>query len=156
MNLVILSGYLAKNPELRKTQTGKSVCKFTLAIRRNQDKTDFIPVTVWEHTAEFVQKYFRKGDRIEVTGRLRQNIWTDDGGTKHYSLEVDGTNVEFGERIGERAGQREQTVAPQVSPPVQSSSSAQLTPPVSPTPPVQYYEQQGFAPISDMEEDFPF
>lgn len=98
MNQATLSGYISTDIELRRTESGKAVCGFNLAIRRTKDITDFIPITCWESTAEFVSKYFKKGSRIEVIARVQRRDWEDDTGKKHYSLEIVARDVEFGER----------------------------------------------------------
>lgn len=98
MNKVLLSGFLGHDPELRQTNSGKSVCNLSLAVRRSQEITDFIPVTCWQATADFAAKYFKKGSRIEVCGRLQKRAWEDDAGNRHTTLEVIAESVEFGER----------------------------------------------------------
>lgn len=98
MNKVLLSGFLGQEPELRRTNSGKSVCNLSLAVRRSQEITDFIPVTCWQVTADFAAKYFKKGSRIEVCGRLQKRTWKDEAGTNHSTLEVIAESVEFGER----------------------------------------------------------
>lgn len=98
MNKVLLSGFLGHDPELRQTNSGKSVCNLSLAVRRSQEITDFIPVTCWQATADFAAKYFKKGSRIEVCGRLQKRTWEDDAGNRHATLEVIAESVEFGER----------------------------------------------------------
>lgn len=136
MNLVILSGFIANDLGSRTTGTGKTVCNFNLAVRRNQNDTDFIPVTCWGSTADFLCRNFHKGSRIEVTGRLRQNNWTDDKGTKHYSLVVDASELSFGERAPKQ-GQNQEVSAEHT--PVQEYVPAYGYPPVpdlAPTPDV--------------------
>lgn len=94
MNNATLLGRLTKQPELKQTQSGQSFCTFTLAIDRkykNQDgtrETDFIPCVAWRHTAEFIAKYFHKGERILVEGEIRPRSWEDDAGQRRYMTEV--------------------------------------------------------------------
>lgn len=94
MNNATLLGRLTKQPELKQTQSGQSFCTFTLAIDRkykNQDgtrDTDFIPCVAWRHTAEFIAKYFHKGERMAVTGEIRPRSWEDDTGQRRYMTEV--------------------------------------------------------------------
>ena len=74
LNQITVMGRLTKEPELRTTGGGTSVCSFTLAVDRDygEDKqTDFIPVVAWKKTAEFVSKYFSKGRMACVAGRLQ-------------------------------------------------------------------------------------
>ena len=72
MNSVSISGRLAGEPELRRTQAGTAVCSFCVAVDRpgSKDNVDFIDCVAWEKRGEFVSKYFRKGDPIEVCGVL--------------------------------------------------------------------------------------
>lgn len=70
MNKIILIGRLTKDPDLRATKSGKSVTSFALAVNRRDDGTDFINCVAWEKTAELMQKYCHRSDRIGITGRL--------------------------------------------------------------------------------------
>ena len=103
LNRVILMGRLTADPELRQTQSGISFVKFNIAVDRKfkndngEHQTDFISVTAWRKTAEFVSKYFSKGKMIIVEGSLRNNDYTDANGVKHYSMDVQADNVSFGE-----------------------------------------------------------
>ena len=99
-NKVILVGNLAVDPELKQTQSGVSVCSFTLAVNRkyNKDGTnecDFITIQTWRQTAEFVAKYFKKGKPILVCGSLQTRNWTDKDGNKRYATEVVADEVSF-------------------------------------------------------------
>lgn len=88
MNSVILSGRLTKKPELRSTQSGVSVCQFSLAVNRDKDKTDFIECICFNKTAENLCRYKDKGEMIELTGRMENNSYTDKEGKKHYKTIV--------------------------------------------------------------------
>lgn len=105
INKVILMGRITADPELRQTPSGIASCKFTVAVDRgfkNKDgekQTDFIRVTAWRATAEFVSKYFSKGKMIIVEGSLRNNDYEKDG-VKHYSMDVQADKVSFGESKG--------------------------------------------------------
>jgi single-strand DNA-binding protein len=99
-NKVILVGNLAVDPELKQTQSGVSVCSFTIAVNRkyNKDGTnecDFITIQTWRQTAEFVAKYFKKGKSILVCGSLQTRNWTDKDGNKRYATEVVADEVSF-------------------------------------------------------------
>ena len=102
MNIVIIKGRLTAEPEIRTTQSGTTVCKFTIAVDRdykNADGTktcDFIPVTVWRNTAEFVSKYFKKGDMVLIQGALYTDKYTDKDGNNRISYFVQGDKIEFG------------------------------------------------------------
>ena len=90
MNKVILIGRLTKEPELRQTPQGTAVCSFTIAVNRRfakENQTDFINCTAWQNTAEFICKYFHKGDMIAVVGRLETRQWEKDG-KKQYATDV--------------------------------------------------------------------
>lgn len=94
-NKVILGGRLTADPELKTTPTGVSVTSFTVAVNRNykskngdEPQADFIDVTAWRQTAEFITRYFRKASSICVVGSLQKRSWTDNQGQKRYSTEV--------------------------------------------------------------------
>lgn len=88
MNIVILSGHIATEPEERKTQSGKSVTSFRLAVNRGKDReADFFSVSAWEQKGEFIRRYWRKGDGIEIRGRLTTSVWEKDG-AKQYTTSV--------------------------------------------------------------------
>lgn len=96
-------GRLTREPELRTTQSGISVVSFTLAVERDfqrgeQRETDFIDIVAWRGTADFVHKYFRKGQLVAVSGRLQSRKWEDKQGQKRVSFEVQADEVHFAER----------------------------------------------------------
>lgn len=93
LNKVILGGRLTSDIELKQTQSGLSVCSFSLAVNRKgakdqEQKTDFIDCTAWRQTAEFLSRYFRKGSSLCVVGNLQKSEWTDQNGQKRYKVEV--------------------------------------------------------------------
>ena len=104
LNRIILMGRLARDPELRHTQTGTPVASFRLAVDRDfKDKTtgekatDWIDVVAWRQTAEFVSRFLTKGRMAAVEGRLQMRDWTDRDGNKRTSAEVVADNVYFGD-----------------------------------------------------------
>lgn len=104
INKVILMGRLTADPELRQTTSGISVCRFTVAVNRQfadkqtgERQADYINVTAWRSTADFVARYFHKGSMIIVEGSLRNDNYTDQNGVKHYNMNVQADNVTFGE-----------------------------------------------------------
>jgi len=104
MNQIVIMGRLTRDPELRHTPNGVAVASFTLAVDRGftpkdggDRQTDFIDVVAWRNTAEFVSKYFTKGQMAAVTGRLQIRDWTDKDGNKRRSAEVVAENVYFTE-----------------------------------------------------------
>lgn len=100
LNKAILMGRLTKDPELRHTGTGKPVATFTVAIDNGygeNKKTDFINCVAWNKTAEFVSKWFAKGQMIVVEGRILTRTWDGADGRKNYATEVIASEVHFGE-----------------------------------------------------------
>ena len=82
-------GGLTKDCELKKTNSGKSICEFTLGVDKyikNEKGTDYFTFTVWDQTAEYMSKYGKKGTTCAVSGVVRQRIWERDG-QKHYEVE---------------------------------------------------------------------
>lgn len=110
MNKVILVGRLTRDPELRVTQSGISVCSFSVACDRRyvkqgeERKADFINCIAWRQTGEFVSRYFAKGNRIALEGSLQTRDWTDNDGKKRYATEVIVDNVEFAQSKSETNG----------------------------------------------------
>ena len=100
MNVVVLIGRLTDHPELRKTNSDISVTRFSIAVDRpfksGEDKqADFINIVAWRNTAEFVTRYFTKGQRIGIEGSLRMNKFTDKDGNNRTSYEVVAEAVHF-------------------------------------------------------------
>lgn len=89
-NKVILGGRLTADIELKTTQSGISVCSFSLAVnRRGKDAgTDFIECQAWRERAEFLSRYFKKGSSLCIVGTLQKSEWTDKDGNKRYKTEV--------------------------------------------------------------------
>ena len=100
MNNVSLIGRLTKDPELKTTQSGLPVCRFTVAVDRTYSKnqTDFINCIAWRKTAEFISSYFSKGQRIALTGSIQTGSYTDKDGKTVYTTDINVGNVEFCER----------------------------------------------------------
>lgn len=106
MNFVLLMGRFVADPELKKTTSGKSVCTFTLAVDKGKDRgADFIDTVAWEKTAEFICKYFKKGDPIIIDGAVNTRTYEDKDGKKRKVTEVTAKNVEFAPRA--RTAQQE-------------------------------------------------
>lgn len=97
MNTIVIKGRLTRDPEIRNTQTGKSVTNFSVAVNRRfqKDKADFFNVTAWEKTGEFVSKYFHKGQEIAVQGEMQSRDYTDRDGNKRNAWDLIASNVEF-------------------------------------------------------------
>lgn len=105
MNNVVLKGRLVADPELRQTASGIFVVSFTIAIDKYTGKdgeksADFIGCNAWRGTAEFISKYFTKGQEILIRGQIHNKNW-ESNGVKHFSYEVTAENAEF---CGSKAG----------------------------------------------------
>ena len=99
-NLVVLTGRLTADPELKTTQSGVSVISFCVAVQRQYKSgedpiTDFINVVAWRHTAEFVTKYFHKGNMIGIEGSIQTRKYEDKDGNKRTAFEVLADDVSF-------------------------------------------------------------
>lgn len=101
MNSVNISGRLTRDPEIRKTTTGKSVCSFTVAVDKKMSKdqletakqngeptADFISCVAWNHDADYLSTYGQKGNMVEITGRIQTRNYDDKDGKKVYVTEV--------------------------------------------------------------------
>lgn len=103
LNSVIMMGRLTADPELRTTQSGKTVASFTLAVDRDyqpngaEKQADFIDCTAWDKKAEFVCKYFAKGRMAIVKGRLETDAYNDKDGHKRKSVKIIAENIYFGD-----------------------------------------------------------
>ena len=132
MNKAILMGRLTAEPELRQTASGINFCTFRIAVNRPYQKgkenvTDFLPIVTWRGTAEFVSKYFHKGDPIQVEGRIETRSYDDKDGRKVFVTEIAADNVAFVEGAGRN-----------------SNSGANTN------------EFAGFTDVDDNEDDLPF
>ena len=99
LNKVILAGRMTADPELKATPNGISVCSFSVAADRRYSKdnkqTDFINVVAWRSTAEFITKYFSKGNSICVCGSIQTRNYTDKNGNKRTAVEVVAEEATF-------------------------------------------------------------
>lgn len=99
MNQIILKGRLVADPELRQTQSGIATCRFKIAVdkisKSEEKKADFIDCDAWRSTAEFIAKYFKKGQEILISGALHNNNYEKADGTKVYGYTVTADKVEF-------------------------------------------------------------
>lgn len=111
MNKVIMIGRIASDPEMKTTAGGVSRCTFRLAVARrfkNADgkhESDFFNASCWRNTAEFVCRYFSKGDAIAVEGSLQTRTYDAQDGTKRYVTEINAEHVEF---VGNREARQNQ------------------------------------------------
>lgn len=95
LNKVILIGRLTKDPELRYTQSGTSVCSFTIANNRTyvtggekKEQVSFFTCVAWAKTGEVIAEFAKKGQRIGIEGRLQQRSWDDQDGNKRSTVEI--------------------------------------------------------------------
>ena len=97
LNRIIVMGRIGKDLELRRTQSGKAVTSFPIAVDRDGKDagTDWFDVVAWERTAEFAAQYCAKGRKVVVDGRLQARDWTDKDGNKRRSVEIIANSVYF-------------------------------------------------------------
>lgn len=102
LNSVILMGRLTADPDYRTTQSGAALARFTLAVERDyaqngERQTDFLDVIAWRSTADFVSKYFQKGQLVAVRGSVQASSYTDREGNKRRSWDIVADQVYFAE-----------------------------------------------------------
>ena len=97
INTVALMGRLTADPELKHTHNGVAVVSFCIAVNRRfkDQQADFINCVAWRQTAEFICKYFHKGQMIGLEGSIQTRNYTDRDGNKRYATEVLAENVSF-------------------------------------------------------------
>jgi single-strand DNA-binding protein len=131
INQVILMGNLTRDPELRTTPSGQSVCSFSLAVNRSwqgqdgsqQDAVDYFDVTAWGKLGELVNQYLSKGRKCLVQGRLSQRSWEQEG-QKRSKVEVVANDVTFLDGGGSGAGSDGGSAAPRSSGNARSSAKS--------------------------------
>ena len=158
LNVVALMGRLVADPELKTTQSGNSVCTFRVAVDRSyvpqgeERQADFITVTAWRKTAEFICKYFQKGSLISVQGRLETRQYQDKNGSNRTATEVLAAEVGF---CGPKAADKPATASyeKQTANHVREANAAHS----APQQPQSYAQgsDDDFAEISDAD-DLPF
>ena len=138
MNHIVIMGRLTRDPERRETANGTPVTSFSLAVDRGftsresgEKQTDFINVVAWQNTADFVAKYFVKGQMAAVTGRLQIRDWTDKENNKRQTAEVVADRVYFTESKKSReaslgSSEPKEDYGAGYSTPVESSDFAEL------------------------------
>lgn len=108
-NLVVLTGRLTADPELKKTPNGISVTSFSIAVSRRyrageETQADFINIVAWRQTAEFICNYFKKGTMIGIEGSIQTRRYTDKNGNNRTAFEVIASNAQFVESKRESTG----------------------------------------------------
>lgn len=151
LNKAILVGRLTADPELRQTPNGISVVSFSVAINRpysrgGERQTDFINIVAWRQTAEFISKYFRKGNMIAIDGTIQTRNYEDKNGNKRTAVEVLAENVSFVE--SKNASAASESAAP----------ASGFTAPVAPTAPSVSYASGDIGDFQeiDTDDDLPF
>lgn len=133
LNSVCLMGRLTADPELKSTQSGVSVCSFRIAVDRTytpkgqEKQTDFINIVTWRSTAEFVSRYFRKGQLVAVQGSIQTGQYTDRDGNKRTAFDVVADNVFFAEKKAE-SGETKQGAGYDHSPDIQGDFEEIISP----------------------------
>ena len=100
LNTITIHGRLTQDVELKQTQSGVSVCNFTVAVDRSYQKgedkiTDFFTVVCWRGLADMVLKYFGKGKEIIVSGEMQSRKWQDNDGNNRVAWEIQANTVDF-------------------------------------------------------------
>lgn len=145
MNIICLLGRLTDTPELKTTQNGVSVTSFTVAVDRaytpkgQEKQTDFINCVAWRNTAEFLTKYFGKGQRMALTGSLQSRAYTDKNGNNRVAFEVVADQVFFADSKKESGGEQ---------------TPSNVTP-MTAAQPVSFTQGQDFEEITT-DDDLPF
>ena len=161
MNCIQVIGRITKTPELRCTPTGKKVCTFAVAVRRDyknketdEYETDFFNVCVWEAKAEFVVKRMHKGERIGLSGKMQTRQYTDKNGNPATWYEIIADGIYFADGKQENSGVNTPpppSEPPQYTSPTNTNSTYNVPPP---TEPPQTDAQADFTTSSD--DDYPF
>ena len=145
INNAVIMGRLTADPELRTTGNGIGVCGFTVAVDRNyrpegeERQTDFINVVAWSKTADFVSRYFRKGQMIAVQGSIQTRNYEDRNGNKRTAVEIVADNISF-------CGSKAETGAG-------GQNAGAPAPSGNPAPPVPAYQQGSGAGVSNATPD---
>lgn len=96
MNLVILTGRLTRDPEIRYTANGKAVAKFSIASNgKSKDQVEYTDVVVWDKAGEACNTFLSKGSQVAVNGRKQTRSYEGKDGNKHRATEVVASNVQF-------------------------------------------------------------
>ena len=139
-NLVVLTGRLTADPELKTTPNGIPVTTFSIAVNRNyrageEQQTDFINIVAWRQRAEFITKYFKKGNMIGIEGSIQTRRYQDKNGNNRTAFEVVVNNAQFVESKRDGASS-----APAANEPASFSNA----------------DVSDFAAIGGMDDDLPF
>lgn len=143
-NKAIIGGNIVAAPELKTTPAGVSITSFTVAVNQPKSKdgaeqppADFISVTAWRTTAEFIARYFNKGDSILIEGRIHTRSWTNNEGRKMFATEITAESAYF-------VGKRESNIS--TTPEAQKPQEAPHFAPDAPN----------FEEVTNIDDDLPF
>lgn len=105
MNKVFLIGNLTRDPETRSTQSGTSVCNFSIAVNRRmsrdgQQETDFFNIVAWSSLGELCQRYLAKGKKCSIVGRIQTRSYEAQDGSKRTAFDIVADEVEFLTPVG--------------------------------------------------------
>lgn len=150
MNKAILMGRLTRDPELTQTPSGIAIARFSIAVNRRfakegQQDVDFINCVAWRQTAEFICKFFRKGSMIAVIGSIQTRSWDGQDGKKQYATEVSVDEAYF-------TGSKTESGTTQGS----GGYSAPANPAMQQSPVENGFDDMGFSPMDESEDDLPF
>lgn len=154
MNKLFIVGNLTRDPELRTTQSGISVCSFTVAVNRrrsqsnDQPEADFFRVSAWRGLGENCAKYLAKGRKVSVVGAVSVSTYQANDGTTRASLEVTADDVEF------LSSRQEAQESGNYAPPPASAPASQPAYQPAPAAQQQAFASQGFVEVED--DDLPF
>ena len=115
MNTVCIDGRVARDIELRMTQNNKPVCKFTIAHDDgwgDNKKTSWLDVVAWNGTAEMASKWFHKGSKVFITGKLSTRSYENRDGQKRTVTEIVASTIDFGDSKGQGGQQNQQAEIP--------------------------------------------
>lgn len=168
INKVCVSGNLGHDPELKTTQSGTSVCQFSICVNNRKkdgdkwvDEPNWIDVIFFGNRAESIKQYLSKGSLVFVSGRLRQNRWEDKDGNKRSKIEIVGDDIHFGS--GNQQPQQYQPQQYQPAPQYQYQPQYQQPAPQYPQGYQQPYQPQYQQPTQPQlqeegmyDEDIPF
>lgn len=112
MNSILIKGRLTADPELKHTSNDKTVCNFSVAVNRRfqKDQTDFFRVAAWGKTAEFIEKYFSKGQEILIRGEMQSSKYEKNGESR-IAWDLQAKEVDF---CGSKAENQKETRAPDI------------------------------------------
>lgn len=144
LNQIIIHGRLTSDPELKQTQSGVSLCNFTVAVDRSyksgEDKiADFFNCTAWRGLGEMISKYFKKGKEIVLSGEMQSQKWQDNDGNNRTSWVVQVSNVDF---FGSKSDSKPSADVDPANDPLQQFSNG--------------LKNQGFEEVADSDDDLPF